>query len=442
VPNKSVIPGAPGSAGANAPSVAGVDFGTTNSVVALLGADGVVRTARFAVGGAELDVFRTVLAFWREEGGGRATLQHAAWPHAIEAYLDDPLSTRLIMSMKTYLAQRSFSQTSIHGRPHTLEQLAALFLRALAGEAGVGGGSARIVAGRPVRFAGEQADDALGETRLREAYRQAGLGEVDVAFEPEAAGYRFTRALDAPATVLIGDFGGGTSDFSLLRFEPRAARRVTSLAATGVGVAGDAFDYRIMDHVVSPRLGKGGTYRVWDKEMPVPVEFYAGFAHWHRLSLMRTPRILREIAGVARTASRPDGLHALMRLIEEELGWQLYRTVSAVKAELSRAPQAVLRFRHAGIAIEETITRVDFEQWIVPDLARLSAAVDQALARASLSEADVDRVFLTGGTSFVPAVRTLFERRFGADRISAGGEFVSVAEGLALIGRDRAGLDA
>ena len=71
-----------------------------------------------------------------------------------------------------------------------------------------------------------------------------------MAFEPEAAGYRFTRTLDGPATVLIGDFGGGTSDFSLLRFEPGAERPVTALATTGVGVAGDSFDFRIIDRVV------------------------------------------------------------------------------------------------------------------------------------------------------------------------------------------------
>jgi hypothetical chaperone protein len=44
----------------------------------------------------------------------------------------------------------------------------------------------------------------------------------------------------------------------------------------------------------------------------------------------------------------------------------------------------------------------------------------------------VDRVFLTGGTSFVPAVRAIFERRFGASRVRAGNEFTSVARGLAL----------
>jgi len=409
------------------PSIVGIDFGTTNSVVAVLQPDGAVRTAR-APG---LEVFRTVLCFWAERG----VLRHAAGPHAVVAYLDDPEDTRLIMSMKTYLAQRSFSSTQVMGRPFTLEALVALFLRGLLADQDMDG--ARIVAGRPVRFAGDLADDALGETRLRASFRQAGLGEVEVAYEPEAAGFRFTRALTAPATVLIGDFGGGTSDFSLLRFDPGAARPVVPLASTGVGVAGDSFDARIIDRVVAPYLGKGSTYRVMGNDMPVPAEYYTGLSRWHRLSLMRTPRTLREIGEVARTAKEPARLRGLIQVIEEELGYQLYQSVSAVKAALSRADRAVLRFQHPGLRIEEEIERTTFEGWIAPELAQLSAAVDRVLAMAALGPSAVDRVFLTGGTAFVPAVRRLFEARFGRERVSGGGEFVSVAEGLALIGQER-----
>jgi hypothetical chaperone protein len=49
-----------------------------------------------------------------------------------------------------------------------------------------------------------------------------------------------------------------------------------------------------------------------------------------------------------------------------------------------------------------------------------------------VSPSDVDRVFLTGGTSFVPSVRQIFVRRFGEERIRSGNEFTSVAHGLAL----------
>jgi hypothetical chaperone protein len=408
--------------------VIGVDFGTTNSVVAILGADGTVNTVRFDAAG--LDVFRSVLCFWTEEGRAGQHLRHAAGPAAVEAYLDDPLDSRLIMSMKTYLAQRSFSQTSIFGRIFSLEQMIAAFLRVL-----LGGQTARLVAGRPVRFAGESADDAHGEHRLRAAYAAADFPAIEVALEPEAAGYRFARGLNQPATVLIGDFGGGTSDFSLLRFEPGSARPVVPLGHGGVGIAGDTLDHRIVDAVICPLLGKGDTYRVMGKDLPVPPDYFSGFARWHRLSLMRTPRMLREIEEVARASAHPERLRRLIRLIEDELGFQLYQTVSAVKAALSRADTARLHFSHKEFVVDRVISRSEFEGWIAPDLYRMGQAVDRVLADAG--SVAVDRVFLTGGTSFVPAVRRLFVERFGEAQISGGGEFVSVAEGLALIGRDR-----
>jgi hypothetical chaperone protein len=132
-------------------------------------------------------------------------------------------------------------------------------------------------------------------------------------------------------------------------------------------------------------------------------------------------------------AEHPERLHHLIRLIEEEAGYGLYRAVSGVKAALSRAEAAVLRFDHAGLVIEAPIHRAQFEAWIAPDLARIDAAIGAALADAGIGPGAVDRVFLTGGTSLVPAVRRIFADRFGEARLAAGGEFVSVAEGLALM---------
>jgi hypothetical chaperone protein len=412
----------------------GVDFGTTNSVVALLHDDGSVTTQRHAGAAVLLDVFRSVLCFWTEEGRGRSVLRHAAGPAAIAAYLDDPLDSRLIMSMKTYLAQRSFTETRIFGQPFTMERLIGRFLRALLAETGP---VPRIIVGRPVRFAGDFADDALGAARLHGAYAEAGLPSVTLALEPEAAGWRFAQTLSDAATVLIGDFGGGTSDFSILRFEPGARGidpGVTPLGHAGIGIAGDVFDYRIINAVIAPLLGKGDSYRVMGKQLPVPPEYYSGFARWHLLSLMRAPRTLRAIAEVARTADHPQRLRHLIALIEDGLGFELYQAVSGAKAALSHADSTVLRFAHKDLAIEQSIARADFETWIARDLGRLGATVDQALQAAGLPHTAVDRVFLTGGTAFVPAVRRLFAERFGVGRLAGGGEFVSVAEGLALMG--------
>jgi len=409
--------------------VIGIDFGTTNSVVTLLRADGGVEVLHHDSG----EVFRSVLCFWSDAQG---RTRHAAGPRGIEAYLEDPLESRLIMSMKSYLAQRSFQETRILGRSWGLEGLVALFLRELLAPFADRLAGARIVVGRPVRFVGDSADDALGEARLRGAFAQAGMPSVELALEPAAAGHRFAQGLDQPAIVLVADFGGGTSDFSLMRFDPGPPRRVTALGQAGVGVAGDAFDYRIIDRVVSPLLGKGGSYRVTGTDLPIPPSWYTSFARWHLLSLMRAPRVIRDIEAVARTAQHPERLHRLVRLVQDEAGYALYRAVSGAKAALSREEAVELRFAHADFEVVAPILRRDFEGWIAPELARIEAAVDAALADAAVAPDAVDRVFLTGGTSLVPAVRRIFTTRFGEDRVVAGGEFVSVAEGLALMGRD------
>jgi hypothetical chaperone protein len=410
----------------------GIDFGTTNTVAAFTQPDGSVRSASFRTG----EVFRSVLCFWLEQQHASQHLRHAAGPDGVTAYLDDPLESRLILSMKTYLSQRSFSETRIFGRRFTLQTLIATFLRALAQTCGFAPEKVRATIGRPVRFAGEFPDDAFGEQRLREAFTEAGFSDLAVALEPEGAGWRFARRLTAPTIVLVGDFGGGTSDFSILRFAP--GERVHPLGHAGIGLAGDALDQRIIDRVICPHLGKGGTYRVMGgAELPVPPEYFSAFARWHRLSLMRNPKTLREIADVARHAAEPERLRALISLIEDEQGFALYQAVSAAKMALSHEDRAILRFTHGALDIAEEITLADFESWIAPDLARMESAVDAALADASLQAPQIDQVFLTGGTSFVPAVRRLFESRFGPTRVTGGGELVSVAEGLALIGAER-----
>ncbi len=103
------------------------------------------------------------------------------------------------MSMKTYLAQKSFTETRIFGHRFTLERLIAWFLRVLLRDLPA---PPRVIVGRPVRFAGEFVDDALGAERLRGAYADAGWADVTLALEPEAAGTRFARTLTAQATVL------------------------------------------------------------------------------------------------------------------------------------------------------------------------------------------------------------------------------------------------
>ena len=60
--------------------------------------------------------------------------------------------------------------------------------------------------------------------------------------------------------------------------------------------------------------------------------------------------------------------------------------------------------------------------------------VDEALTKAGVKPGEIERVFLTGGTSFVPAIRHLFVERFGESRLTSADQFESIAYGL---GADR-----
>ena len=89
------------------------------------------------------------------------------------------------------------------------------------------------------------------------------------------------------------------------------------------------------------------------------------------------------------------------------------------------------------MAIDATVTRRDFERWIAPDLARIESALDDTLLRAKMGPNEIDAVFMTGGTSHTPALRKIFETRFGAKKLHFDNPFQSVAAGLALLAADR-----
>jgi hypothetical chaperone protein len=255
-------------------------------------------------------------------------------------------------------------------------------------------------------------------------------------YEPVGAAFFYARNLERDATVLVADFGGGTSDFSVMHFSrENGALKAEPLGHAGVGVAGDAFDYRIVDHVVSPRLGKGGSFRSLDKILSIPNHYYANFARWNHLAMMKSSGDLKELRDLARVALDPAPLETFIEIVDLDLGFALYRATSAVKTELSAKDEAVFRFSEHGIAIEAPIRRSEFEAWIRPDVVRIEAALDEALGRAGVGPDRIERVFLTGGTSFVPAIRRLFARRFGEDRLTSADQFESIASGLALIGR-------
>ncbi len=429
----------------------GIDFGTTNTVLSLAEAEGPARLVRFAAPNASLDgrmdaasagelfAFRSCLSFYAPPDLP-SERQVAAGPWAIEAYVEDPAETRFIQSFKSFAAQESFTETQILGRRYRFEDLLSTFLLKVRDYAGAGLGELpeRVIVGRPVQFVGGSPNEALALSRYETAFHRMGVKEVLYAYEPVGAAFFFARQLDHDATVLVGDFGGGTSDFSIIRFEREAGEvRALPLGRAGVGVAGDAFDYRIIDNLVSPELGKGGDYRSFGKTLPIPYKYYAAFARWDQLALLRASREMREIRKLEREAVEPEKIGQLIEMLDENYGYRLYRAVSKLKETLSSRESAEFRFEAGSIGIVRDVPRETFEGWIAPELTQIETAVDAALADAGLPAAAVDRVFLTGGSSLVPAVRKVFHRRFDPSKIETGAELESIAAGLALMARER-----
>ncbi|MDB5494098.1 MAG: Heat shock protein Hsp70 [Phenylobacterium sp.] len=417
----------------------GIDFGTTNTVVALAGADGPAHLAKFPAPEGELFAFRSCLSFHAPPARPSDRVV-AAGPWAIETYIEDPAETRFIQSFKSFAASESFSETRILNRRYRFEDLLSAFLLKVRDYAGseLADLPSRVIVGRPVTFAGAAPSEPLALSRYETAFARMGFSEILYAYEPVGAAFFFARTLDRDATVLVGDFGGGTSDFSIIRFERHDGEIAsTPLGRSGVGVAGDAFDYRIIDRLVSPALGKGSNYASYGKVLPIPNRYYTAFARWDQLALMRASRDMREIRSLLREAVEPEKIARLIETLDENYGYQLYRAVSRLKEALSAQETAEFRFRAGSIDIGREVARSEFEGWIAPELAQIEAAVDRALADADLAPGEIDRVFLTGGSSLVPAVRAIFHRRFAAERIETGAELESIASGLALMGRER-----
>jgi len=108
-----------------------------------------------------------------------------------------------------------------------------------------------------------------------------------------------------------------------------------------------------------------------------------------------------------------------------------------LKFALSRNDSAEFHFRDGSMDLRIPVTRREFESWIENDLQAIENSIDSLLTESGIHPRAVDRVFLTGGSSFVPAVRRIFETRFGKERIRGGNEFTSVAHGLALRAAER-----
>ena len=320
----------------------------------------------------------------------------------------------------------------------------AVFLRYLKerGDEESGHKVTAVTLGRPVLFSDNEARDALAEDRLRKAAEKAGFTDIAFEYEPVAAVLAYattTGEEDRERTVLMGDFGGGTSDFTVMRLTPgktmtREKKRESVLDVGGVYVGGDTFDGRIMWDKVTPHFGRNLTFHgETGADMPMPAWIMRSLCELRRIPFLREMGALRICREMKARTGRPELVTNLEHLIMQNLGHTVFRAIESAKRELSSLSSSQIMFDIDEEEILEAITREEFQDLIREDVERIEACATETLAKAELQAGQVDSVLLTGGSSFIPLIRDIFVRTFGADKVVNLDAFTSVAHGLGVV---------
>ncbi len=410
--------------------VYGIDFGTSNSSVTIWDADRrcLVRDPRIAGVESSFMYFPYQLRRAPPLIGDAAKLR----------YVQDQMRGRFFQAIKTILPNKTFTETIVNNQPFTLEELIACFLRTLKAKADAVTGQdvKRVVMGRPAVFSTAADEDQLAQDRLRRAAQLAGFSEIHFQYEPIAAAFAYEARIARPERVLVGDFGGGTSDFTVVQLDPRRQgttdRAGDILATGGLPVAGNKYDSATMWHKVALSFGRTATYESWGKRLPVPDSLHRQICEWDKIVFLRTPQSLDLLWRLAHSSDDPPAFERFRALIKENQGFALFQVIEGAKIRLTTDDVAPLRFTHPRIPIDETLTLAEFNRNSADLTASILAYFDRFLRDAKIAPASVETVFLTGGTSLIRSLRGEFIGRFGAEKIRDGGEFTSVGDGLAL----------
>lgn len=412
--------------------VYGLDFGTSNSAIAYV-KNGTVELVRH--GQAERKTMPSVLFFPEDSKG------FFVGEKALLYYRDGFMDGRLMISLKSTLPEKWLTGTRIHRKWYDIEDLIALILAHLKMKAdkATGENIKKVVLGRPAIFSRDREKDEFAQERLLAAARKAGFEEIHFQIEPIAAALFYELSLSQPEIVLVADFGGGTSDFTLMRLSPEkihnSNRLSDILGTTGVSIAGDKLDSAIMWHTLTPYFGANVKWRSWDNQqqwLDMPVHVMRAICDWRQIAFLKESRQRKRITTIRHMADDPDAVERLEALIDENLGFGIFKAIEQAKTGLSEKEHEHITFHQSIIHCSEKITRTEFEKIVASKIEKIHACLNNFLADMNVRDSEINSVFLTGGTAYVPYIRNLLKKKFGADKIRQGDAFISVASGLAL----------
>ncbi len=439
----------------------GIDFGTTNSAIAL--SDGkqvyvfkveetlpdllpsliyITRHFREFLGStakeAYLDrntdrpsLFRKIFVGDIEITVAGAGSSPITFDQQIYVYVDIMAPGRLLKSIKSTLRDKTYTGTDIFGRTHTVEELISMLLGDLATTVGEAMGSPleSVVIGRPVKFSDDQETDELAEAKIRAAAKRVGINNVGFLPEPIAAAYGFHVALEQRQLALIFDFGGGTLDLTVANIGGGGEPEI--LAAEGVLIGGDDFDRHIMKYL----LKHFGLHTKLSDGNPFPSKILNQLLDWQTAGDLAKPENFKLIKESAKpdASDDPQTMAALKSLVEHNLIYKLMQEIERAKVELSRQHITTIKFKEREVDIYEPFSREQFNRLIRHELTEIDAALDRVVAKAGVDPASIEIVVRTGGSAQIPAFIQLLENKFDCNSFSQDErQMTGVVQGLAV----------
>ncbi len=404
----------------------GLDFGTSNTTLGTIHGNGV---ALAALEGGDTTLPSAVFFDFEEQRPvfGRAAM--AAYVTGAEG--------RLMRSLKSVLGTPLIDEdTLLQSRRIGFRQVIGLFVNhaKTVAEAALGRELTHVVHGRPVHFVdGDPEADARAENALRWIAQDAGFKEISFQYEPIAAALHYEMQTVREEVALIADIGGGTSDFSIVRIGPeragRADRAADILANDGVRIGGTDFDRLLSLEAVMPHLGFKAPLH---GNLITPNGWYHDLATWAKINFLYTPATLAEVRRVKARAVRPRLLERLETVLTRHLGHTLAMRVEAAKIALSAERAHDIDLSPVEPGLDAPATRGRLAEAIAEPVDRLAAMVRSCLSQAGLAATQVDAVFLTGGSTLLPAVRTAITGEVPTAKVVEGDKFGAVGLGLTL----------
>jgi hypothetical chaperone protein len=411
-------------------TVLAVDFGTSNSLSGAWQRGQRVEALALDPAAPDPSLMRTLLYFPHED-------LCFYGQEAIVRMIENEMEGRLFRSFKSHLPNKNYLGTFVGDRLLTLENMIGLFLLELKkrAEAALGEEVSAVAMGRPARYSMDAEADGFALHRMRKACELAGFKNVHFVPEPLAAAFEYRRNLSIEKLVLIGDFGGGTSDFTLIKIGPYPYRKEHVLGMDGCPLAGDALDSLFMSHRLNEQFGAKARYKMlfganW-LTMPLSIRDRLNKpAHIVHLKEPSTYSFINEVRKGAASPSDQAAIDRLFLLIEDQQIFAFFEQIERTKRALSERDQAQFEFQYPDLEMQVGFARHEFEAWAGATRENIFASLDACLNQAGLGPEDVDLVSLTGGSAQVPLIRNELVRRFGEGKLQTQSHFHSVLSGL------------